>query len=341
MNILHTFPNFPLSVCTQTTQNPSPNEKLIEAHIVENEDGSIKFLPYIDPLDIYISQHNNCIGDTWKKHNEEFTKLILQYENSFIVEIAGGSGLVFSLYSKINPNFNSWKVIDINPSDLYIHPKVEKIKGLFESSQINENDVVISSHFVEHIFDLEKFLLDLKERNPKYHIFSLPNFKEFSKQNFPSTIMFEHPNYLPEEYLDYILHKNNWDIIDKIYYKDHSIFYVTQPTQSQIVPTVFNIKSDIINLIDFYKKRIKDIKDEKFYVFGAHFTYYYLINLGINPDQIIAVIDNDPYKQNKRMYGTHTRVISPNEIPKDSKVFVEMGPYNEEIKKQLINVNFI
>jgi hypothetical protein len=341
MNILHTFPNFPLSVCTQTTSEITSKEKLIEAYIVENEDGSIKFLPYINPLDIYISQHNNCVGDIWKKHNEEFTKLVLQYEGLNIVEIAGGSGLVFSLYSNSNPNFNSWKVIDINPSDLYNHPKVEKIKGLFEPSQIKENDVVISSHFVEHIFDLEEFLSGLKERNPKYHIFSLPNFKEFSKQNFPSTIMFEHPNYLPEEYLDYILHKNGWDIIDKIYYGDHSIFYITQPSKFEITPTIFNIKSDIINLIDFYKKRIEGIKNEKFYVFGAHFTYYYLINLGINVNQIIAVIDNDPYKQNKRMYGTTTRVISPNDVPKGSKVFVEMGPYNEEIKNKLTDVIFI
>ncbi len=341
MNVLYTFPNFPLSVCTQTSPNITPQEKLIEAHIVENEDGSIKFLPYIDPLDIYISQHNNCIGDTWKIHNEEFTKLILQYETSSITEIAGGSGLVFSLYSKSNPNFNSWKVIDINPSNLYNHSKVEKIKGLFEPSQINKDDVVISSHFVEHIFDLEGFLSGLKERNPKYHIFSLPNFKEFSKQNFPSTIMFEHPNYLPEEYLDYVLHNNGWDIIDKIYYKDHSIFYITQPSELKISPTTFNIKPDIISLIDFYKKRIESIKNEKFYVFGAHFTYYYLINLGINIDQIIAVIDNDPHKQNKRMYGTNTRVISPNDVPDGSNVFVEMGPYNEEIKNKLTNVNFI
>jgi hypothetical protein len=341
MNILYTFPNFPLSVCTQTTPSTTPQEKLIEAHIVENKDGSIKFLPYVDPLEIYISQHNNCIGNTWKIHNEEFTKLVLKYEMSSIVEIAGGSGLVFDLYNKLNPSFNSWKIIDINPSDIYNHPKVEKIQGLFESSQIKEKDIVISSHFIEHVFDVEDFLLTLRKRNPKYHIFSLPNFKKFAINNFPSTIMFEHPNYLPEDYLDYILHKNGWEVIEKIYYVDHSIFYVTQPIEIKPHLITFNIKQDIINLIEFYKKRIEDIKHQQFYVFGAHFTYYYLINLGINVNQIIAVIDNDPYKQNKRMYGTNTRVISPNEIPNGANVFLEMGPYNEEIKSKLINVNFI
>ena len=341
MNILYTFPNFPLSVCTQTSNSPLPNEKLIEAHIVEKEDGSIKFLPYVDPLDIYISQHNNCIGDTWRTHNEKFTQLILQYETSSLTEIAGGSGFVFELYQSQNPNFKKWKVIDINPSERYSHPKVEKIQGLYEPSQIDEGDVVISSHFVEHIFDLEKFLIELREKNPKYHIFSLPNFKKFAINNFPSTIMFEHPNYLPEDYLDHILGENGWNIVDKIYYVDHSIFYVTQPSKSKIEGIKFDIKNDIINLIDFYKKRIENIKDQQFYVFGAHFTYYYLINLGIDVNQIIAVIDNDLDKQNKRMYGTSTKVISPNDLPEGSNVFLEMGPYNEEIKKQLTNVNFI
>lgn len=341
MNVLHTFPKFPLSVCTQDSLDIHEYEKLVEARIVENEDGSIKFLPFVDPLDIYLQQHNNCIGDLWKAHNEDFTNLILRYETNSITEIAGGAGLVFEQYSKLNPNFDSWKVLDINPSKVYNHEKVEKVAGLYDSTHINEDDVVVSSHFVEHIFDTETFLLDLRSRNPKYHIFSLPNFKKFAQLNFPSTIMFEHPNYLPEDYLDYILYKNGWGIIEKIYFKNHSIFYVTKPCVKQQTSIKFNIKQDILNLLEFYKRRIEDIKQKQFYVFGAHFTYYYLINLGVDPDQIIAVIDNDPLKQNKRMYGTKTMVISPEDVPNNSYVFLEMGPYNEEIRNQLSNVNFL
>ena len=63
--------------------------------------------------------------------------------------------------------------------------------------------------------------------------------------------------------------------------------------------------------------------------------------MGIKEEQIIAVIDNDVDKQNRRMYGTNVKVISPNNIPDGSNIFIEMGPYNEEIKEGLINMNFI
>jgi hypothetical protein len=94
-------------------------------------------------------------------------------------------------------------------------------------------------------------------------------------------------------------------------------------------------------MINYIKNRVEDIKDKKFYVFGAHLTYYYLLNLGIKEEQIIAVVDNDPKKQNKRMYGTNTKIISPLDLPINADVFLEMGPYNEEIKKSMNNINFI
>ena len=97
-----------------------------------------------------------------------------------------------------------------------------------------------------------------------------------------------------------------------------------------------------MGFLDYMVSRVNSIeKDSKFYVFGAHFPFYYLLSLGIKEEQIIAVIDNDVDKQNRRMYGTNVKVISPNNIPDGSNIFIEMGPYNEEIKDGLINMNFI
>ena len=90
------------------------------------------------------------------------------------------------------------------------------------------------------------------------------------------------------------------------------------------------------------KYRADSMKNvDKFYVFGAHFPFYYLLSLGVKEEQIIAVIDNDVNKQNKRMYGTNVKVISSDDVPVGSKIFIEMGPYNEEIKETLLNMNFI
>ena len=60
--------------------------------------------------------------------------------------------------------------------------------------------------------------------------------------------------------------------------------------------------------------------------------------MGISVNQITAVVDNDPNKQGRRMYGTNTKVISPQELEDEANVFVEMGPYNKEIIKELNNV---
>jgi hypothetical protein len=83
---------------------------------------------------------------------------------------------------------------------------------------------------------------------------------------------------------------------------------------------------------------IKKMNDP-FYVYGAHFTYYYLLNMGVSPDQIIAVVDGDPAKQGRRMYGTNHKIISPNELPDGANVFVEMGPYNSEIIQHSLHKN--
>ena len=158
MNTLFTFQKFPKSICSQDTPL-SDNEQLIEANIVEYEDGSIHFLPYIDPKEIYLNQHNNCVGEIWKQHYIEFSNFVSKYEKQNIVEIAGGNGNIFLNFKENNPNYKSWKIIDINPTSNYEgDDRVNVVKGFYEPSFVNSNEVVISSHFVEHVFDLEIFL---------------------------------------------------------------------------------------------------------------------------------------------------------------------------------------
>ena len=199
--ILFNFEKFPLSVCTQNGPLTDA-EQLIPARIEEDETGLISFLPFIDPRLIYLEQHNSSIGETWLQHNSEFANYISKYEFHSIVDVGGGSGNIYKSFKQINSDVN-WKIIDLNPS--VQDDNVEIIKGLFHPDQIKNQDIVITSHFLEHVVELEKFLIDLRSKTPKYHIFSLPNFKEYAKNNYSATIMFEHPRYLTEEFLTHIL----------------------------------------------------------------------------------------------------------------------------------------
>lgn len=335
---LFKFPNFPLSVCTQTGSIDPYVEKFIEAKIVVNDNSLINFLPWVDPKEIYLSQHNNSIGKTWEQHNIEFAKFINFFESGKIVDLGGGSGNIFKTYTQYCDPDVKWKIIDLNPT--IDDKRVEIVRGLYSPDLINKGDTVVTSHFLEHQFDVYRFLTDLRFSNPKYHIFSLPNFSEYAKSNYAATIMFEHPNYLSERYLDHILPFTGWEILEKHYYKEHSIFYATRPSPHR---SYLNEKTDskdvdeVSRFLKYMTKRAQAVKDTNhmFYVYGAHFTYYYLLNMGISLDQIIAVVDGDPAKQGRRMYGTNHKVMSPSELPEDAEVFVEMGPYNKEIINNL------
>lgn len=338
-NRLFTFEKFPLSVCTQ--EGPLTNsEELIEAYIEEDETGLISFLPYVDPAKIYIAQHNSSIGETWRIHNDSLAKHLLKTGETSFIDVGGGSGNIYKSVCNYNPDV-LWKIIDLNPT--LDDSRVETIRGLYEPKYINENDVVVTSHFLEHQYNPIEFLSGLRERNPKYHIFSVPNFKQYAKNNYSATIMFEHPHYLTEDYLDYILALTGWKIVDKYYYKDHSIFFTTVPIEPTDNQTTFKCTDEITSFIQYMQNKANTLSNmtEPFYVFGAHFTYYYLLNMGVSEDQIIAVIDNDVMKQGRRMYGTNTKVISAQEAIPGSYVVVEMGPYNDEIKKSLTNLKFI
>ncbi|MFH5191288.1 SAM-dependent methyltransferase, partial [Campylobacter jejuni] len=80
----------------------------------------------------------------------------------------------------------------------------------------------------------------------------------------------------------------------------------------------------------------------KAYLFGAHLFGQYLIFQGLNTEKIINILDNNPSKQEKRLYGTKFIVKSP-KILKDqdnSLVILNAGVYNDEIEKDILeNIN--
>ncbi|EAH8424277.1 SAM-dependent methyltransferase, partial [Campylobacter jejuni] len=80
----------------------------------------------------------------------------------------------------------------------------------------------------------------------------------------------------------------------------------------------------------------------KVYLFGAHLFGQYLIFQGLNTEKIINILDNNPSKQEKRLYGTKFIVKSPKILKDqdDSLVILNAGVYNDEIEKDILeNIN--
>ncbi|EDP8059874.1 SAM-dependent methyltransferase, partial [Campylobacter jejuni] len=73
-----------------------------------------------------------------------------------------------------------------------------------------------------------------------------------------------------------------------------------------------------------------------------HLFGQYLIFQGLNTEKIINILDNNPSKQEKRLYGTKFIVKSPKILKDqdDSLVILNAGVYNDEIEKDILeNIN--
>ena len=146
--------------------------------------------------------------------------------------------------------------------------------------------------------------------------------------------------------------------MDKQYFKDdHSIFYACEKSQevnrdTLVLPrSLYEKNKSIFNdFLKFHHNEIESINNHldeiddgsRVYLFGAHIFSQYLISNGLNLSKIVCILDNDPNKHNKRLYGTSLYVESPAILKSVTKpiVILKAGSYNEEIKKDIIsNIN--
>jgi hypothetical protein len=83
---------------------------------------------------------------------------------------------------------------------------------------------------------------------------------------------------------------------------------------------------------------LRKLSGEKVFLFGGHVASQYLISYGLNIECIESILDNDPKKQGRRLYGTNLKVRSPQVLRNMGKVNVilRQGVFNKEIKKDII-----
>ena len=102
-----------------------------------------------------------------------------------------------------------------------------------------------------------------------------------------------------------------------------------------------------LEYVDYHKQLIKDLnvkidnisEDQPIYLFGAHIFAQYLIAFGLDTSRIVSLLDNDPNKHGKRLYGTNLMVDSPKALAQleNPIVILKAGVYNKEIKADILN----
>lgn len=355
LEFLFEYKKFPCFMgCVDT---PIDNDLFFDMRwFISKKSGMIQLNPLL-PLDIvYQESHfSGTIGKTWNQHHEDFSKFICKHTPKNVLEIGGFHEI---LANKCLEQIKcEWTIID--PSiNLSKSEKIKKIKGFFDENFISNDsyDTIVHSHLIEHIYDINAFLKsnsDLLKDKSKI-IFSVPNLKKMLKNSFTNALNFEHTYYISEDFLDFLLAKNKFKVIEKYKYsKNNSIFYCAQKTNKFLK---HKLKDDLYNInkksflqavnknikeITKINNKIKDIYSD-IYLFGAHIFSQNLINTGLQIDKIKFVLDNDPRKQGKRLYGTNLIVKSPLILEKEKNpvVILKAGVYNSEIKEQILtNIN--
>jgi 2-polyprenyl-3-methyl-5-hydroxy-6-metoxy-1,4-benzoquinol methylase len=356
MELLHSIPNMPVKCSVSNKETDYKKDYVMDFNVyIDKATGMIQVNPLV-PLDIlYETQHNDSNGGTWLQHHLEFKDFILKNGQRNVIEFGAGSGILSKLFLKENKDCK-WTILDINTDLLKDREDISVIKGeINKDSEISEEyDTFIHSHLIEHIYNPEDFLELLGEKS-KYdsnHIFSLPNLRVWLEKKHSNTIFFEHSLFLEEAFLDFLLKKNGFEIIEKSYYKDHSIFYFCKNKKRNLLDNNTpidrykeNLKKykDYVESIENYTKHILDnVKEgDDVFLFGAHIFSQILLKMGLEQVNIISILDNSPLKIGKRLYGFEHTISSPEIISKYKKpiVVLHAGSYQEEIKNQLTKIN--
>ena len=345
---LYTIRQFPISMSCVTH---SEDEDIFEdMHWGYSDAGHVQLLEMLDPNLIYKNYHNpGTVGKIWREHHRTFAEFIKQSKFHNVLEIGGASGSLVENFICDDTEFN-WTIVEPSNSNKFNDNRVHLIKGYFEEFSFESKyDTVVHSHCFEHAYDPIKFLqkiYDLLEYGD-YHYISIPNMKHWLDNGFTNTLSFEHTFYVDENVLTTLLYKSGFRIIDKIV-SEHSIFVrAVKITSKTINPNIdfTYVKKVFDNYITSLEADVKNINeqiiDRPFYLFGGHIFAQSLINMGLKSSQIVCILDNDPQKQGKRLYGTNCIVQSPKCLKdvKNPLVVLRGGSYSKEIKDSILAIN--
>lgn len=348
INSIYSFKKFPVLMnCIDISDTSA--DSFLDMEWGCSETGHLQLITLLDPDIIYSNYHSTGLhGKTWTDHHRKLFEFIDRDNYSNVLEIGGSSGMLSNHFCQTDKQFQ-WSMIEPSLKVLHKDSRLNLIQGYFENHNFQRKfDTIVHSHCIEHAYNPVDFLNKINSLLDygDHQYISIPNMKYWLENNFTNTLSFEHTFYVDELVLKYLLNKTGFIVVDKIV-ENHSIFVKAVKAQDVKIPaTDFSyIKKMFMNYVDNLQNDATNIsnavKDQKFYLFGAHMFSLMLFNLGLDQSNVISILDNDQNKQNKRMYGTNSIVHSPKILQGlDSPVVVlRGGVYTGEIKESILKIN--
>ena len=307
----------------------------------------------IDSNVLYQNNHNlDTVGNLWNNHYLEFSNFLKNGINGKrVLEIADPSCKVAKYVSELS---KIWEIVEYNPNFNSKSKNVKFIQKWFDSN-FDEGiyDVVVHSHFFEHLFNP---INDLKKMNECITIggkmyFSVPNLEYIVDNNFTpaNALHFEHTFFYKKNDLKILLNLFGFEVNNIVEYRNHSLFYectkvshtISFDNNFKFVDVSDNFVLNYFNSKNIVKKFNSQIGSDKF-IFGCHISTQYIISLGLDIDSVNSLLDNSVYKQNNFLYGYNLLVNSPDFISNYKNPIVlisHMSVYAKEITEQLKKIN--
>ena len=349
------YENFPVFIgCTD--QSPDADIRASMKWMICKESGCIQ-LQYLMPLDIvYSGYHSEAVGGVWEEHHNKFCKFLTKNIYGNVMEVGGSNGSLANKYCEDHKNVK-WTIVEPNMGNktVKLNENINFVNAFFDKNLIFEKGrTVVCSHVFEHMYEPIKFLEDIAEYLDEGGrlVFSVPNLAKYLENKFSNTINFEHTFFFTEELLEYFLSRNKFKVIEKQYFKDHSIFYSVEKNskiEGLSLPNQYQTnRSRYLSMLKYYKgivnalnKNFEKEEEFEFFLFGGSIFSQFVIYLGLNEEKIISIVDNSDEKNGKRLYGSQLYISKPDIISEYKKptVIVFAGQYQSEIEAQLTSIN--
>ena len=354
MEDLHSMADFPVFMgCVDHSKSEDIVAELTWQ--INRDSGFIQLKKLIPLAVLYQAQHAGAVGGIWMEHHRKFAQFLQKQNPSSVLEVGGAHGILSKEYQQFGKI--PWLILEPNPSPVD-GCEARFIKGFFDDKFTYDGaiDTVVHSHVFEHIYEPDQFMRHLSGfmEAGKHLVFSLPNMQVMLERKYTNGINFEHTIFLTEPYVEFLLAKHGFKLQAKEYFMDnHSIFYAAVRDPS-VMPIALphglyeKNKQLYMDYVRYHEELIQDLNSkmsdvkQPVYLFGAHVFAQYLIESGLDISRIVSLLDNDPKKQGKRLYGTSLMVQSPKVLRevKNPIVILKAGVYNQEIKDDILgNIN--
>jgi len=300
---------------------------------------------------LYEDGHASIVGKTWEEHHKQFCDFVKPYTKGTLVEIGGANLIVakrlaqLEKVDKITVFDNN--ILKYNPT---IVSKIVLKEDFFDPKEVSGPvNGIIHTHLIEHLYNPLEEINDIASllEDGDYMMFAAPLIDKMLEDKFTNAFNFEHTYLLSRSMVDNIMKHSQLQIIDEKRFSRHAVFFVARKNALMDNTPVHQYENDInvfTEFVSYHHKEVERIKSllnterERTFIFGAHIFTQYLLEFGLAEESFLNILDNDPQKIGKRLYGTNLEVCSP-KILKELEsplVVLKAAQYTEEIKSDIL-----